>query len=217
MTPPKTAAERRVAVKKAKRLGREALRKAAKKAANERQEVIDEALAPKAQRDKRLVRDGNTFRVASAIVVLWKQGQRRERTGLMPTITEQHVKASDRLARAWETSQTVTFGVSGYGQTVGGGDVGVMSMAALNSVARQHEARAEVEGAALRLGVLWPVVEDVALKGLSVVAWADKVAIEKGAAYGYLRAGLDMLVAYYQKEVVDLGELGSMRVGGAAR
>lgn len=214
MTPTKSATERRAAKTKAKRLNREQLRKAARKAAVDRQETLDEAIAPKAQRDARLVRDGNTFRVASAIVVLWKQGQRRERNGLSPTIHEQHVKASDRLARAWEISQTISFGVSGYGQTVGGGDVGIMSMAALNSVARQHEARDEVQGAAVRLGVLWPVVEDVVLKGTSVIAWAEKVAIEKGAAYGYLRAGLDMLVAYYQREPEDV--LG-VRVGGAAR
>lgn len=213
MTPTKNATERRAAKTKAKRLNREQLRKAARKAAVDRQETLDEAIAPKAQRDARLVRDGNTFRVASAIVVLWKQGQRRERNGLSPTIHEQHVKASDRLAKAWELSQSITFGVSTYGQKLGGGDSGEFMMAKGSSLAIQHDAQAEVRGAAVRLGVLWPVVEDVVLKGTSVIAWAEKVAIEKGAAYGYLRAGLDMLVAYYQRDPEDQG----MRVGGAAR
>ena len=193
------SAERRAAKTKAKRLDRERRNKLARAEAARIQEERDEAIAPAAQRAKRLARDGNTFRVASAIVTLWKQGQRREKNGGEPTINGQHVKAADRLQRSWEISRTVTFGVSNYTGAGGHGESGALSMAALASVRRQHEALAEVNGVIARLGPLWPVVEDVALKGVSVADWSEKRAMEQRAAYGYLRAGLDLLVNCYAR------------------
>lgn len=170
------------------------------------QEANDERIAPAIQRigtstkAPRLVRDGISFRVASPIGVMVQMGRKREKNGGDPTIGERHGKAADRLMRAWEVSQTICIGTSKYGEAVSGSvESGVMSQTVLANVNRQQDALAEVRGARMTLGPLWNVVEAIALNGQDCKAWAESVGMQDKAALGYLRAGLDVLVGYYQQ------------------
>ena len=54
--------------------------------------------------------------------------------------------------------------------------------------------------ARVALGVMWPIVEAVALAGQDVKAWAvaQKKPMEEKVARGYLRAALDVLVAHQE-------------------
>lgn len=171
----------------------------------ERQERIDEAIAPAIQRlgteakVARLVRDGISFRVASPIAYLVAKGRSRERNGDQPTITAGHQRAAERLLRSWEMSRTITIGTGKYGDAVGGSvDVGVMSRTVIDNVTRQYDAAVEVSGARGALGATWSIVEWVALNGFDCRTWAEREKLPLVVSYGYLRAGLDLLVGFYR-------------------
>lgn len=182
--------------------------RAARKAAHDKllaakQEAVDEAIAPAVQRlgtgtkNPRLLRDGITFRVANPIEVMVRKGKQRERNGGEPTINERHAAAVRHLAIAWEVSQTITAGVSGYGDKIGGmSQSGYLSDAALRMVRRQTEAAELVAETRLAMGTLWGIVEAVGFNGQDVKAWGVSKGIEEKVARGYLRAALDVLIAY---------------------
>lgn len=198
--PPKPADSRRVA----RRRGKAEIARVARADAALKLEAADEAIAPRAQRATRLVRDGNTFRVASPLVRLYKSGTKRTAAGDEPTINAGHVWAAERLHRAWDESQTISFGVSSYGEAVRGTpQSGVLSQTTINAVNRQHVAASEVNMIRRTLGPLWGIVEAVALKGQDIKTWNETARMDSMAASGYLRAGLDMLIGFYR--VSDAG------------
>ncbi len=165
------------------------------------QEANDEKLAPRAQRERRLVRDGNTFRAAAPLVRLYKSGQKRTESGDEPTIGKEHVRAAERLHRAWDECQTISVGVGSYGESVRGPvQSGVMSAAVRDAVNHQIAAGIEVNKIRGALGPLWGIVEAIALRGMDVKTWNQSQTrqMDAMAASGYLRAGLDMVVAFYR-------------------
>ena len=183
---------------------RAARRQAIKKQREDAQEAADEAIAPAVQRLAtdyrlpRLVRDGVSFRVACPIEFMVQQGRRRELRGGEPTINERHLAAVRRLTTAWEISQTITAGVSGYDQKISGTpDSGWLSQAQLRRVARQQQAAAEIASVRTALGpALWPIVEAIALNGQTAQAWALEKKLQEQVVLGFLRASLDVLVAH---------------------
>jgi len=135
-----------------------------------------------------------------------KRGKRRESAGLEPNIGERHLRAVQRLSRAWEVSQTITAGVSLYGQRVVGAiESGYLSDARIELVNRQIAAAREIATCRLAMGVLWPIIEAVGLKGQTLKAWSLIEGIDEEPAAGFLRAALDVLVAW-QVSLVDRRE-----------
>jgi hypothetical protein len=190
------------------RASERAERRRAKKALDEvAREALDEKIAPSIQRlgtgtkNPRLVRDGITFRVASPLRYMVAKGKRREANGGQATINKAHEHAAERLMRAWDVCQSISVATSKYGDAVSGTvQSGILSDAVIASVTRQRDAMAEVNGARLALGPLWPPVEAVALKGQNCKDWAAslKKPMEEAAAVGFLRAGLDVLIEFYR-------------------
>ena len=184
-----------------KRVLRAERRRAHEAALAEALELSDENIAPAAQRETRLVRYGNTFRVGSPIIRLYRSGARRRETGRESPITAKHLQTADRLQRAWEICQTVTAGVGSYGEGTGGaGQSGVIAQAVISAVHQQCEARDEVAHVCAELGPLWPVVETVVLKHRTVKDWCIRSGFDQMVGVGYLRAGLDVLAAVYRKK-----------------
>lgn len=208
-TRPGRAAARRAAARQSKSERRARIRQENA----EKLEQHDEAIAPAIQRlgtstkNPRLMRDGISFRVASPIAVMVAMGKKRERAGGEPTIGKAHQRAADRLVSAWEVSQTITIGTGKYGEAVSGSvNAGVLSQTVIANVNRQQDALAEVMAARQMLGSVWAVVEAVALKGQDCKAWAESrrgpdgkpAPMDRQVTYGYLRAGLDLLVDFYR-------------------
>lgn len=195
-----TALETPVTRRAQKRLGKQERDKLARLEAARRQEATDEQIAPKAQRDSRLQRDGNTFRAAAPLVRLYKSGQKRADAGDLPTIDANHLRAAERLHRAWDECQTISVGVSSYGESVRSTiQSGVMAQGVRDAVNHQIAAGIEVSKIKGSLGPLWNIVEAIALKGMDVKTWNDgqPKKMDAMAASGYLRAGLDIVVAAY--------------------
>ena len=198
-THPTPASERRAT----RRLSKRERDRAARDEAARRQEATDELIAPKAQRDRRLVRDGVSFRAASPLVRLYKSGERRSSDGDEPTINGDHVRCAERLHRAWSEAQTITVGVGSYGESVRGTpQSGVMAAGVMAAVNHQLAASFEVAKVRRALGPLWGIVEAVALLGMDVKTWnlARDRRMDAMAASGYLRAGLDVVVEFYRAE-----------------
>jgi hypothetical protein len=209
--------DKRKVARTIKRSERARARAVRKRARDQAQEERDEAVAPLAQRvpvtrmeqqsdgsvrevevkTARLVRDGVSFRVACPIEYLVKQGRRREANGGAATINVRHLAAVKVLSKAWELSQTITAGVSGYDQKISGvPQTGYLSEAQLKRIRAQQRAAREVGACRIRLGGLWTVVEAIGLRGQTVTAWAKDHKMDPEAAVGYLRAGLDLLVEH---------------------
>jgi hypothetical protein len=58
--------------------------------------------------------------------------------------------------------------------------------------------RMEIDVIRVWLGALWPCMEAIALRGMSMAAWADKAKMGRNAAPGYLLAAMDRLLEYYR-------------------
>src|SRR5580704_2648136 len=87
------------------------------------QERKDEELAPAAQRlgtslrGPRVVRNGNTFQVGwNAMAALLENGQKRVAAGKAAMITEDHAKAACRLVQTYNACESISAGVSSYGE-----------------------------------------------------------------------------------------------------
>lgn len=190
----------RASKREAKKRRKDDLARASRDDAAKRQEAQDERIAPRAQRETRLVRDGNTFRAASPLLRLYKAGLRRTGAGDMPAVCAEHIRATERLHRAWEASQTISCGVSSYGDvTRGTVQSGYLSQSMIDNINRQQASADEVVWIRLALGPLWGVMEAVALRGMDLRTWNETARLDAMAASGYLRASLDMLVEFYAR------------------
>lgn len=138
-------------------------------------------------------RPGASFIYSNPIKHLIARGERSE----VPTITEAHGRAVDRLLIAWRVAgEGISAGVSSYGDVRGGGDRVGPGNAGID---QQIASRAEVAAAATWLGALWPVVRDVSLRGIDVSHWAGGARMDRKVAMGYLRAALDRLADFYKE------------------
>jgi hypothetical protein len=86
----------------------------------------------------------------------------------------------------------IGLGKSDYGAMRGGRGTAPMTPPGHESLVSQLRHRAELEGAAAWLGALWPVVREVALRGVDVSAYAASVGMDRKVAAGYLRASLQI-------------------------
>lgn len=169
-----------------------------------RQEVADDKGAPKVQRDTiatadgatlrapRVERDGLTFKRSTPLVHLAKRSEGME----APTITAAHVRAANRLARAWEMAgEGIGVGASNYGERLGGGMPNTMEPPSLGF---QLDAQREIASAHAWLGALWPAIYAVVIQGMDVTSYAAKAKKDRKLALGYVQASLDRLVEFYK-------------------
>jgi hypothetical protein len=171
------------------------------------QERKDEELAPAAQRigtsmrGPRVVRDGNTFKVGwSAMAALLENGQKRAAAGKTAMITEEHAKAACRLVQTVAACESVSAGVSSYGERASATpQTGWIPMSKLEGVAIQRDAIACVQAARAHLGANWDVIHHVVLVNRSVAQYADLIGIERQGAVGVLRAALTSLIEFWSK------------------
>jgi hypothetical protein len=195
--------------KRAERLERQRANALRARQAAEAKELAEEAraedIAPSVRRKPVLRPDGSVYRhatleAAGAVFIhsnpikhLVARGSKRVEAGEEPTIGLHHLAAAERLQAAWNIAgEVITAGVSSYGDPRGGDGSGAHAM-----VLRQIASSAQVAGAAAWLGALWPVVREVALRGIDVTAWARSVGMDRKVALGFLRAALDRLVEFY--------------------
>lgn len=169
------------------------------------QERQDEEIAPAAQRlgtsmrGPRVVRDGNTFKVGwNAMSALLENGQKRVAAGKAAMITEDHAKAACRLVQALNACESISAGVSSYGERASATpQTGWIPMAKLEGVAIQRDAYETLLAARKHLGPNWDVVRVVVLLNRSVASYADEVGIERQGAVGVLRAALISLAQFW--------------------
>lgn len=206
--------KRDAAIRSARRARAEELRRAAKAEAARLQEEADEKLAPAVQRNAvmasaidsetgqrisvvlraaRVQRDGVTFSRADPLkhidVIAEKGGM----------FTKQHVHAAKRLVTSWdEVGDGIGLGASDWGSLSGSRGTVPTIPTGYSSLMAQVAQRMEIDAARTWLGALWPCVEDVALRGMSLSAWGTKAGIGRNAAPGYLLAALDRLVEFYK-------------------
>jgi hypothetical protein len=184
-------------------------------AAAAQREQREEDLAPAAQRhpvvnaagnvvrESRVRLSGTTFIRISPLRNMLARGEKRAANGELPIIQAHHVAAAERLMICWDLcSEGIGLGKSDYGAARGGRGTAPLSPPGHESLVSQLRHRAELEGAAAWLGSLWPVVRDVALMGMDVATWAASVGMDRKAAPGYLRAGLERLASFYSETQV---------------
>jgi hypothetical protein len=193
----------------------------ARDAAAAQREQREEDLAPSAQRhavmsadgdvvrEARVRRDGATFIRTSPLRNMLVCGERRTDRGQMAIISLEHVIAAERLMICWDlASEGIGLGKSDYGAARGGRGTAPLAPPGHEALVSQLRHRAELDGARAWLGSLWPVVRDVALKGVGVGAWAANVGMDRKAASGYLRAGLERLQDFYKStEITTSGKI----------
>ena len=196
-------ARQRKALAKAKR--RQDARRKALEAAEAKARAEDarqEQIASRVRRSPVLMPDGEVYRhpvLEPAGVGFIHSNPIRHlmaRGGETSLITVEHVAVCQRLLATWtHAGETITSGVSSYGDVRGGDGSATGAM-----VLRQAACHAEIEAVVLFLGGFWPVVCAVALRGLTITAWAFEVHWDRKAALGYLVGGLDMLVRFYARD-----------------
>lgn len=125
----------------------------------------------------RTVRQVHGFRRADPLVSLHKRSPR--------DVTEQHLRAAERLRDDWEMSQ----GARRKSGT-GNGDVGIIT--AQMMAATRYRAAVAAMGASL-----WSILRLIVLDGWTVRAWALKFGWKEHRAAGYLIAALDALHDHY--------------------
>ena len=193
----------------------------AKEVAAALREQREEDLAPAASRhavvnadgevlrEARVVRSGTTFVRSSPLRHMLARGSKRSDRGELAIIQLEHVLAAERLMIAWDLcSEGIGLGKSDYDSMIGGGRTALLAQPGHAALVSQLRHRAELEGAATWLGSLWPVVRDVALRGVDVSAWAASVGMDRKAAPGYLRAGLERLCAFWKEtEITTSGKI----------
>lgn len=134
-------------------------------------------------------------------------------------ITVAHLDAAHNLlATARIAGETVTSGVSSYGDVRGGDGSATTAM-----VLRQVACRAELDAVRVWLGGFWPIVVAVALDGIAISVWAGTRGWNRSVALGYLRGALDMLVRFYAQSdkpvrlrAAEFSAVGRRRGGGEA-
>jgi hypothetical protein len=169
------------------------------------QERLDEELAPAAQRHgtsqrgPRVVRDGNTFKVGwNAMAALLENGQKRLAVGKAAMITEEHAKAACRLVQALNACESISAGVSSYGERASATpQTGWIPMSKLEGVAIQRDAFNTLVAARKYLGPNWDVVRVVVLLNQSVASYSETIGLERQGVVGMLRAALSSLVTFW--------------------
>lgn len=200
---PDLTVRQRKALAKAKR--RQDARRKAQDAAEAKARVEDarqENIAPRVRRSPVMTAGGEVYRhpvLEPAGVGFIHSNPIRHlmaRGGEASLITIEHAAVAQRLLATWtHAGETITSGVSSYGDVRGGDGSATGAM-----VLRQAACHAEIEAVIVFLGGFWPVVCAVALRGLTITAWAAEVRWDRHAALGYLKGGLDMLVRFYARD-----------------
>jgi hypothetical protein len=186
---------------------RATLKRLADEAIAREQERLDEELAPAAQRHgtslrgPRVVRDGNTFKVGwNAMAALLENGQKRIAAGKAAMITEDHAKAACRLVQTLAACESISAGVSSYGERASATpQTGWIPTAKLEGVAIQRDAYNTLLAARKHLGGNWNVVLVVVLLNRSVASYADEAGLERQGAVGVLRAALTSLIQFWSE------------------
>jgi hypothetical protein len=190
------------------RAARAELKRLADAAIAAEQERKDEELAPAAQRlgtslrGPRVVRDGSNFKVGwSAMAALLENGQKRVAAGKAAMITEEHAKAACRLVQAYAACESISAGVSSYGERASATPTtGWIPMSKLEGVAIQRDAIATLASARKHLGEEgWAIVWFVVLRNLSVSHYSDSIGLERQGVVGILRAALSSLVQFWSE------------------
>ena len=189
------------------RVRRDAMKRLADAAIAAEQERKDEELAPAAQRlgtslrGPRVVRDGNTFRVGwSAMAALLENGQKRVAAGKQAMITDEHAKAACRLVQAYAACESISAGVSSYGERASATPTtGWIPASKLEGVAIQRDAINTIWAATKYLGCNWDVVYEVVLMNRSVSQYSDSIGLERQGVVGILRAALSSLVQFWSE------------------
>ena len=191
-------------------------------------EKADERLAPAAQRKPvlapdgtvlyhpRLERDGVIFKRCSPLTNAVQRGASRTEAGLTATSRHDPPRAADRLSSAGrDAGEGIHVATSSYGERAGGTpQTGFISDGVLAAVAHQRRASIEIEAAKTWLVALWPVIHDVALRGMDMAAWAEAKRFDTKAGPGYISAALDRLVEFYrEKQAPNRQALRSVFVG----
>lgn len=196
---------KRTDTRTARRTKASELRRAAKAEAARRQEAIDEAIAPAIQRHAvldasgavlraaRVQRDGVAFCRADPLKHL---ADIADKGGMF---TGQHIAACRRLITAWDAvGDGIGLGASDWGSLRGSRGTAPTTPAGYSALMAQVSQRIEIEAAWTWLGGLWPCLENVVLRGMSLSAWAAKADIGRNAAPGFLLASLIRLVEFYK-------------------
>jgi hypothetical protein len=129
----------------------------------------------------RTVRQVHGFRRADPLVTLHKRDPRE--------ITEQHLRAAERLRDDFERGQGVV-----RKSGAGNGDMGIIT----SQMAAAQRYREAVRAVGPRL---WTILRLVAIDGWTVAQWAEKFGMSQHAAKGYLIAALDCLHDHYNPVV----------------
>lgn len=129
----------------------------------------------------RTVRQVHGYRRADPLVTLHKRAPRE--------ITEQHLRAAERLRDDYERGQGVV-----RRSGTGNGDVGIIT----SQMAAAQRYRNAVQAVGPRL---WAILRLVAIDGWTVARWAQKFGMSAHQSKGYLIAALDCLHDHYNPPV----------------
>lgn len=121
------------------------------------------------------------FRRADPLITLHKRDPKE--------ITEQHLRAAERLRDDWEMGQGVM-----RRSGAGNGDVGIITA----QMAAAQRYRSAVKAVGPRL---FSVLELIVLHGWTVAQWAEKFGLSEHKSKGYLIAAMDCLHDHYNPPV----------------
>ena len=122
-----------------------------------------------------------------------------EGAGKAAMITDEHAKAACRLVQAYAACESISAGVSSYGERASATPTtGWIPVSKLEAVAIQRDAIATLSAARKHLGEeAWAIVWFVVLRNLSVSNYSDSIGLERQGVVGILRAALSSLVKFW--------------------
>jgi hypothetical protein len=209
------------------------LRRAARAEAARRQEERDEAVAPAAQRNAVLVASvdpdtGEAIQVTLRAARVQRDGVAFIRADPLRCLvdsavkggmfTAQHVAAAKRLITSWdEVGDGVGLGASDWGSLRGSRGTAPTEPAGHSSLVAQVAHRMEIEAAHAFIGALWPCLEGIMLRGMSIATWSARANLNRAATSGYLMAALDRLVEFYRPSAATRGKSAAVRTSAPPR
>lgn len=174
-----------------------------------KKQAEEENLAPAVQRNPvldasqnvvkvpRVYRRGKTFEVLSPIEFYCQKSEQRDN----PTFLERHKQAARRLVQAWEEGAVgIGQGSSDYSRESArrGLPSAGFSDELIKKLDYQRKQRDLYIAAQTFMGALWPITKAVLIDAVYVKTYAERVGMERNAAYGYFVAALDRLVDFWK-------------------
>lgn len=174
-----------------------------------KKQAEEETLAPAVQRNPvldasqnivkvpRVYRRGKTFEVLSPIEFYCRKSEQSDN----PSILERHKQAAKRLVQAWEEGAVgIGQGSSDYSResTRRGLPSAGFSDEVIKKLEYQRKQRDLYIAAQFYLGALWPITKAVLIEAIFIKTYAERVGMDRNAAYGYFAAALDRLVDFWK-------------------